>query len=63
MRALCIDPLPHGRENAADPMPTLHRRALLTAAAAILTAPRPGAAFEKILAQNFLRYAREVWGR
>jgi hypothetical protein len=23
---LCIDPLPDGRENAADPMPTLHRR-------------------------------------
>src|SRR5277367_5043995 len=44
MGALCIDPLPDGRENAADPMPTLHRRALLTAAAAILTAPRPGAA-------------------
>src|SRR5271168_4740320 len=46
MGALCIDPLPYGRENAADPMPTLHRRALLTAAAAILTAPRPSAALK-----------------
>jgi membrane dipeptidase len=46
MGALCIDPLPDGRENAADPMPTLHRRALLTAAAAILTAPRPSAALK-----------------
>jgi membrane dipeptidase len=43
---LCIDPLPGGRENARDPMPTLHRRALLTAAAAILAAPRPGAALQ-----------------
>jgi membrane dipeptidase len=29
-----------------DPMPTLHRRAFLTAAAAILTAPRPSAALK-----------------
>jgi membrane dipeptidase len=44
MDTLCIDPLPDGRENAGEPMPILHRRAFLTAAAAILTAPRPGGA-------------------
>jgi hypothetical protein len=74
MDALCIDPPADGTENAGDPMPTLHRRAFLTAAA-ILAAPRPAAARpapadagradpgrRALRGQNFLRYAREVWG-